>query len=384
MVRRHASALLARDERQWKADLDTSPAAARFTQHQREVFTNLARVPLATWRYDHVTAVSNPDVLSAAAGRLAGRVVVLRVRFEYALALVDPKPTGQDLLLTAVLRPAGWLLAGQSDVTGVGDQSWWGPWDFGPLLVLARPHTLVLAHPSHAADMETFSSAVERSVRVVNRVWGSGWNDHVAVLIPDTPAEFEAEVKGLGESQNLAAAAVADRVTPDHVVVGARIVINPVNLSKLVGADRQVVLQHEVMHVAARADTSDQMPSWVVEGFADYAGYLDSGQPVATAAAELAAEIRAGQVPMRLPTDTDFSGSNTRLSQVYQQAWLACRLIARRDGERGLVRFYKTVNAIAAAGKPGTSVPVALRQVMHLDLASFTALWRTNLIAELP
>jgi hypothetical protein len=355
------------------------------------VFGNLAAVPLATWRYVLIAPVTDPAVITPAAVRLGGRAVVLHVDLQYALAVVDPAPTAHGLWLTAVLRPGGWRLAADTDAAGAGGPSWQGPWDFGPLIARTGPHTLVLAHPAHATDAATFGGLVERSVPVVSRVWGDGWNDHVAVLIPDTTAEFDA-VTGSGANSDetaIAAVAVADSIGGGPsgsggpgTVLGARIVLNPTNLAKLDPAGRRLVVQHELTHIATRADTSDQMPAWLIEGFADYVGNLDSGQPVPVAARELATEVRRGTVPSALPGNADFDGTNGRLAQVYEQSWLACRLVARRYGQPALVRLYRRV-ALAARTDPATAAATGLGEVLHLTPVAFTSAWRADLVREL-
>ncbi|HEY2041984.1 MAG TPA: hypothetical protein VGH11_04840 [Jatrophihabitans sp.] len=382
LLEHHATALTDRDSSAWSADLDSAAPAQDFAAHQREVYTNLTDVPLTVWRYTLVAPVTSPDQIAAAAARLGGRVVILHVRLEYALRTVDPQPTAKDLWLTGVRRAGGWKLAGDSDVAQAGGASWKGPWDFGPLRTRSGAHTLVLAHPDHFAALATFGDLVERSVPVVTSVWGSGWNDHVAVLIPDSSAEFAAVTSDSADTSDLAAVAVADQVTSTGTVLGARIVLNPSTLSRLDAAGRRLVVQHELTHIAARAQTSDQMPTWVIEGFADYVGNLGSGQSVPATAAELANEVRRGIVPAALPSTADFGGANSRLAQVYEQSWLACRLIASRAGQSGLVRFYRTVSS-TAAGNPDGAVGVGLRDVLHTTPAAFTLSWKAYLRAEL-
>jgi hypothetical protein len=378
----HAAALQQRSAAGWSAGLDPSAASANYAARQRAVFSNLADVPLATWRYVLTAPVTDPTVLGPAAARLGGPVVVLHVELQYAFAVVDPAPTSKDLWLTAVQRSAGWLLAADDDAAAVGGMSWRGPWDYGPLLSSTSAHTLVLVHPAHRADAAVFGALVERSVPVVASVWGNAWNEHVAVLIPDTDAEF-AEVSGDGgDTHDLAAVAVADSVTVDQTVLGARIVLNPDNLSRLDATGRKLVVQHELTHIASRAVTDDQMPTWLIEGFADYVGNLGSGQSVPTAAAELTTEVRAGRVPTALPTDADFDGTDNRLPQVYAEAWLACRLIASKLGQQGLVKFYKVVST-AARTDPASATSKGLQSLLHLDVAAFTASWRAYLKLEL-
>jgi hypothetical protein len=382
MLQTHARAVLDHDPAAWAASLDSTAAASAFAQRQRAVFDSLAQVPLRTWRYVLSAPVTAPDVLGPAAERLSGRVVVLQVRLEYAIDRVDPEPTSKNLWLTAVHRDAGWRLAGDDDAAQTGGVSWHGPWDFGPVAVYRSAQTLVLAHPAHAAESATFAALVERSIPVVRRVWGTDWNDYVAVLIPDSAEEFTSVAGATGDNHDLAAVAVADSVSSSRVVLGSRIILNPTTLNRLDAAGRRLVVQHELTHIATRAATSDPMPTWVIEGFADYVGNLDSSQSVPESAAELAAEVKTGKVPTVLPTAADFDGANPRLAQVYEESWLACRLIARRAGEPGLVRFYKAVSNIAASD-PDTAVSGALKQVLGVTPAAFVADWRADLVAEL-
>lgn len=381
VLRRHAAALIDRDQQAWTADLDDSAAAAGYAGRQRQVFANLAQAPLDAWRYVLIAPVTDSNVLAPAAARLGGQVVIVHVELQYALAKVDPAPTGKQLWLTGVRRGAGWKLAADDDAAGAGGASWRGPWDFGQLLVRRGPHTLVLAHPAHRQDEAVFADLIETSLPVVTRVWGRDWNNQVAVLIPDTPQEFAAVTGGQADSHELAAVAVADQVRPDGVVLGARIVINPTNLARLDAAGRRLVVAHELSHIASRAVTSDQMPTWLIEGMADYVGNLDSGLSVAATAAELAADVRAGKAPSALPSDAEFTGSSA-LPQAYEKSWLACRLIADRVGQDGLVRFYRVV-AEAAGVDPATAVAIGLRQVLRTDVAAFTAAWRSYLIGQL-
>jgi hypothetical protein len=149
------------------------------------------------------------------------------------------------------------------------------------------------------------------------------------VLVPGSAAEA-ARVAGVGSVDGLAA--VAD---------DGRVVVVPENFARLTPTGRDIVLTHELTHVAAG---TKRLPVWLYEGFADYVGYRDAGLPVRVAAAELAAEVRAGRLPGELPGPAAFAPSSRdpgRLARAYQEAWLACRFIAERFGEGTLVRLYR-------------------------------------------
>ena len=378
----HATALLDRDRGSYDQGLDTAAVSAGFGATQRAVFDNVAQLPLTTWRYVLDSPVTSPDVLVPAAARLGGRVVVVHVKLVYGLRAVDPQPTSKDQWLTAVDRSGSWLLAGDSDAAGQGGPSWRGPWDFGPLSVVNGSHTLVIGHPDRAGELAGFGALVDAAVPVVDSVWGSGWNQQVAVLIPDSTQEFAAVTADTGNTSDVAAVSVADEVQPDGTVLGARIVLNPATLGQLDGPGRRLVIQHELTHIATRAATVDAMPTWVIEGFADYVGNLGSSQRVPAIAAELAAEVRRGVVPTALPADSEFDGGNARLSQVYEESWLACRLIAARAGQQGLVRFYRAVGT-AARVNADTAAAAGLRSILGLSVPVFTAAWRADLIRQL-
>ena len=106
-----------------------------------------------------------------------------------------------------------------------------------------------------------------------------------------------------------------------------------------------------------------------------------SGRRQAVAAAELRRDVLAGDVPAALPADSAFAAGAPGRAQAYEQAWLACRLLAARAGVVGLARFYRAVGtAVAPAAQ---AVATALHAAVGLSLAAFTAQWRAYLIREL-
>ena len=85
--------------------------------------------------------------------------------------------------------------------------------------------------------------------------------------------------------------------------------------------------------------------------------------------------------PATLPADTAFSAGGAGLASAYEQAWLACRLIAQLGGQDGLVRFYRT--AAGAVLPVADAVATGLRDATGLTLSAFTARWRSYLDSEL-
>lgn len=377
MLDRHGADVLHRDRRDFVADLDTDPAAATYRKAQSAVFDNVAGVPLAAWAYRVSAPVTGGDVLGQAATRYHAPVLIARIAFSYQLRGVDPAPTEHDSWLTFVRRGDHVRIAGDADLADQGGQSWRGPWDFGPVSVYRGGACLILAHPGDVTELAGLAAVVDSAVRAVTAVWGTDWGRRVVVFVPDTADELQAALGG-PPGTDTAAQTIGD---PNNPRTGLRVVLDLDAGTRLSPIGLQIVVRHEITHVAAWSVTDQNLPTWLVEGFADYVGNLDSGQPVAVAAAELAAQLRTGPVPAALPTTADFDQAGPRLPAVYEQAWLAGRLIASLAGPAGLVRVYHLV--AATTGSPGDGVDHALRTVVHMTLGQFTARWQQYLRTEL-
>ncbi len=374
-----AAALLRRDRAGWLAGID--PRAAAFRAKQAAVFDALAAVPLTAWQYS-----MNPDLERAlgagVAQRYAAPVWTPVVTLRYALRDVDGEPTERTMVFTFVRRAGRWYLASDADAAADGTRTWRGLWDFGRVLARRGRSSLVLAHPGHAGLLATYVRAVDDAVPAVTAVWGPGWRRQVAVLLPDTQTEMAALVGARYALARIAAVAIADYAdSAAGTARGQRVVVNPVNLDRLNSLGREIVLRHEITHVASRAATSETMPTWLVEGFADYVGYSDTGLPVGVVAQDLRTEVRAGHWPGTLPADRDYRSDAPGLAVAYETGWTACRFIASRAGPAGLVRFYRLVGT---GGRTRTgAVEVALRQVLRTGYAGFVAQWRGAVRAEL-
>lgn len=382
LLARHGAAVVQHDAAAYLADVDPASQAADFRVEQRQVFANLMKLPLATWSY-HVEGETDAKGAEAAAGRRFGTdAIIVRLSLNYAFRGIDRIPTHHDLWWTFVRHDGHVVVAADDSLAQAGGQSWQGPWDFGPLVVRRGARSLVIGHPDSEHALDGIRSTVDAAVPVVTSVWGTNWSQDVAVIVPSSDAELRAQA-GESSDATLTVAAVAisdgqDPVTGD--VYGQRLIVNPATLRQLSPVGQQIVVRHEITHIAAAASTSAASPTWLVEGFADYVGNMGSGQSVTTTAAELTADVRHGRVPSALPT-TDAFSTQGQSAQAYEGAWLACRLIAQRAGQDGLVRFYRLVGASPLSSD--AAVAAGLRRVLHESTAQFTAQWRGYLIAQL-
>lgn len=363
LLERRAHAIRTRDRTAFSATLDFK--ARDFAQRQLAVFDALAAVPLESWRYD----VDPEDTARVRDDRGADEAWAPRVTLRYRLRGYDDSDAASDQFFTFVRRGQRWLVAADDDFARDGRRTARHLWDFGTVSVVRGDAAMVLGHPGTHAFLRDVARHADDAVPRVTAVWGRAWPERVVVLVPATQDETGAILGDDGDLSRIAAVSVAelpgrrgDRPS------GNRIVVNPPNFRRLGNTGRRVVMTHEVTHVATRDAGAVGVPTWLVEGFADYVGYLRSGLPARTICQELARDVRAGRAPTALPKDTAFDGGNTALAQAYESAWLAVRLVGERLGQRGLVRFYRT--ALTA----GTAT--AFADVLHLTEQRFVALWR--------
>jgi hypothetical protein len=372
LLDRRADALLRRDRAGWLAGVD--PAATALRTRQAALLGNITAVPLGVWRY----TVEPGD----AAGRMdsGGGTWTVRVTLHYALREIDPVPTERPLVLTFADRGGRWLIVSDERASVDGARTWRGPWEHGRLLVRRGTASLVFAHPANAGRLAAFAAVVDAVVPRVRAVVGRTTPARVAVFIPDDQREMAALVGQKLVLSTIAAVAVADSVDTDRGQArGQRVVVNPANIDRLGVLGRRVVLEHEVTHLATRSLTGPDTPIWLVEGFADWVGYGDSGLPARQVGDELRAALRRGDWPGRLPVVADFRGDSPRLALAYEEGWSACRLIADRAGPAALLALYR---AVGTAADPVAALDAQLRRTLGLTTAQFTARWRAGVRAE--
>ncbi|MCC8244725.1 hypothetical protein [Saccharothrix luteola] len=383
LLERRARAVLDRDETAFTADLDPL-ADAGFRQRQRDLFRNLSSVPLAEWEYvaDLVSDTEGQaDVTGTDVTTLdlpaADEVWAPDVRLSYRLRGVDVEPSSQGMAYLFTRRDGRWYLNSDTALEPLGKRTWRGPWDFGPSHVLAGAGGLVLSHPGGEVLAARVLAELDGAVTAVTEVWGQAWARQVAVLIPASPAEMVALVGPGFATGAIAGVAVADRVDPDtHTARGQRVVLNPDSAGALSPLALRVLLRHEITHVAARGETVDGAPMWVLEGFADYVGYRRSDVPPAKAAPLLAARVRQS-LPSSLPSDADFRGDGMELA--YQEAWSLNLYLASSLGEPGLVALYRRLARVRASEVDGV-----LLEVTGGDTSALVRGWQEFLRRSFP
>ncbi|TCC50157.1 hypothetical protein E0H75_17945 [Kribbella capetownensis] len=348
------------------------PRAAEFRAAARTIFANLTNLPIGSFTLRYVsddTGALTPDRQAELGGSESW---LAQVEVSWQLAGYDTKPAREMLPVTFVSRDGTTFAASFSERFVAGQRR--PIWTLGPIDVAKSEHSLVISLGSES-DAKTYLSVADRAAESVSEVWGkTNWRQKVIVYLPAKQAQMEAI---LGAAPNtytqIAAVTMAELDTP-QVGAPVRIVANPKLFEELGKQGRRIVLTHETTHVASTA-TASPVPLWLAEGFADYVAFTAVPVQDESAAKELFKAIRAGDVPATLPTTQSFAASAKDLPQAYESAWLACRLIAEREGQSKLVKFYRAVHA----SKSSTGLADAFKSVLDMTEAEFVVEWQKYL-----
>ncbi|MEV0369423.1 hypothetical protein AB0I10_06320 [Streptomyces sp. NPDC050636] len=343
MLDARARAVQDRDAAGFLGSVD--PRATGYRDRQRQVFGNLAALPLTDWHYDLVSTGAFPLPDGGHGERLAAEV-----RLSYRLKGYDTAPVTAIQYLTLTERDGRWRISSDRDGAAAGRTGTRQLWDQGPVRLVRGRHSLVLGDAADPARLRDLAHRVDAAVPAVSAAWKGTWSRKVVVEAPDS-VERMAQLLGSDDPSGYAgiAAVTTGEAGASTTAPADRVIVNPDAYEELTDLGRAVVLTHETTHVATRTVTTAATPLWLSEGFADWVAYRGTHRKAATAAPELSRAVATGRPPARLPSDEDFgfTAGADRLAKAYEGGWLACRMIADKWGEAKLIAFYR------AAGKSG-------------------------------
>ncbi|PKW25597.1 hypothetical protein ATL31_0394 [Phycicoccus duodecadis] len=298
------------------------------------------------------------------------------VTLRYRVAGVDRAE--RTATVRYALRRAGerWLVA---DETATGTDAA-PPWLAMPGLTVRRGRSVVVAGTAPEAALAAAATTVDRSLPVLARLW-PGTPRRTLVLLPETPAEA-ATLRGDGGAAVGRVAATTDGPTDAAgLATGDRVLVDPDARRRLTPVGRDVVLTHELAHVAVRGSVPGTAPLWLSEGYADHVGYARAGLPERTLAAPLVAAVRAGTAPAALPTDTALDPGVSDIEVGYLAAWQAAQTVVALAGEAGLRRLVRACTATGGAEAAARACDAAMPGVIGTDRAGLTRRWRQRLAA---
>lgn len=362
---RRAEAVLAADPARYLETVDPGPGPGTpaHRDRQRRVTANLARLPVASWAYDvqHVT--------------VQGHEAVATVALRYRLDPGARSPVTERERFRLLRRDGRWYVAGELP------DSARQVWEQGRMRVVRGEHSLVLGAVGRA-ELRRIAGRADTAVAAATRAWPEARPLRTVVLVPASLRDM-AELLDGDVATYTGIAAVTTGPPEGEPGEWRRVVVNRQAYARLSDRGRQVVITHETAHVATRAHTRPSTPLWLSEGMADWIAYRGTGTEPVAAAPTLAADVRDGELPRRLPRDAHFGfdGGSHALGTAYEGSWLACRMIADRWGAAGLAEFYVAVGE--AEVSQNAAVDRALEDVLGTDREEFIRMWRLYLRAQL-
>lgn len=250
-------------------------------------------------------------------------------------------------------------------ITGLGGGARISPlWLRERLAVRRTPQALVMAAGEQAdREAQVYLQRVRRAIPVVRQVLPR-WRPSVVVEVPASAAELDDSLNVADGTYAGIAAVTAGADGSAREDAPVRVFVNPEVTGRLRGAGAQVVISHELVHVATEANTAVLDP-WLLEGFADYVALRDVDLPLSTTAARASASVRRNGVPDHLPGSAEFDTAATDLEAAYEFAWLACVEVADQVGERGLVKVYGAATKGASTREGLATVGLTLDDVLR-------------------
>ena len=308
----------------------------------------------------------------------SGTAGTMRVRaaLAYRLAGLDRVDRTTSVLVELRRGPGGWAVASEAaDAAGAP------PWVVMPDLRVVRGRHAVVAGTVADSRLAQQVRVVDRALPRLRRLWARA-PQHVLVLAPGTDAEADA-LLGRAPGTGGAPVAATTEGPPGHDGRAAadRVVLDPTAGSRLTAAGRDVVLTHELTHVAVRATVAGHPAAWLSEGYADHVGYERADVPVVRLLEPLLREVRTGRTPTALPHAADLDPRSGAIEVPYLGAWQAVELLADEYGEDALRRLVVAASVTGSDAQAEAATDRALREVLGTSRAELTTRWQRRLDA---
>jgi hypothetical protein len=368
LLDKRAQALLRHDKAAFLATVDRRRTT--FYRAQSALFDRMATVPFTAFSY----AVPDPlqDVGSDKARRRYSPTVVSMFPIEASFGFrgQDSSPFLARYYYTFAITDAGWRIAGQDDVP-TPLRSDVEIWDAGGVQTVASPRTLVVFHPGDAGLARRLLTVAERGYAQVAASWSGKWDHKVVILVPRDQREAQRLVSSRNLTDVAAVTSSAVEAGPLHRVLGNRIIVNTSLIEGYRTLDLQVVLTHEMTHVATRS-AGVGVPLYLVEGFADYTALRPLDASVRVTRPSLALAVRANRFSGRLPSRGALTGNDAALA--YDEASTFCLWVESTYGESKLQAFYRSFGDLTNEASRQEE-DVRFRRVLGISRATAERNW---------
>ena len=297
----------------------------------------------------------------------ADQVVEVQVQTRYRFTGQDTSPVLARHSYTFVLTRSVWRIADDAIRRGRDDVE---IWDGGPVRTARSARTLIVHHPGQEVLAKRLLRVADRAYAQVDAAWTGDWERKAVILVPKDQEEAERLVGARNLARVAAVASSSVESGASERVLGNRIVVNTDNVVRYNGLNLQVLITHEMTHVATRT-LGDGVPLLLVEGFADWAALKPLGYPFAVTRPNLARAVREGRFDGTLPRDGEFRGSDAAVA--YDEGSAFCLWVANTYGTGKLQALYRQFKGSDPTGD--TELDRGLRRVLHLSLKKAQGRW---------
>lgn len=309
-----------------------------FVREQRQYFENVTALPLQRFGYT-VGSEQFPSMLIK--GRWSQTAMLPKTTLVMQLDGFDAVPVRRTVGITFSNDTGRWMIVSVSEASSVADQP--EPWDLTRVRVLRSGGVLGIFGDRTWPRAREVVATVNEGIEQVSRALPWAWSQHVVVYGFENADVLESfrDVPG-GNINHVGALAF-----PVHAkgssgrLAGTRTALLPSTLE----ADRGTlgrIVRHELAHVAL-GTRDDGVPTWLVEGIAEYL----AARPMAPADKRIAnvAVARSADGATQLPPSDGFNGTDQ--SWNYSLAWMACDYVAATEGE---TRLWSLLEAMRDGG----------------------------------
>jgi hypothetical protein len=305
----------------------------------------------------------------------AEQVEVARVQARYRFEGQDASPVLARYSYTFALTRSGWRIAGNGDdqFPGRDDVE---IWDSGPVRTVRSARTLIVHHPGEEVLARRLLRVADRGYAQVGAAWTGRWERKAVILVPRDEREAERLVGARDLSRVAAVASSSVESGAAERVLGNRIVVNTANVGKYDDLNLQILLTHEMTHVATRT-LGDGVPLLLVEGFADWAALKPLGYPFRVTRPALARQ--GSRFDAALPDDAEFRGPQAAVA--YDEGSAFCLWVAETAGPAKLRALYRQF----AGSDPPSSAQFdrGFRRVLGISRRTAEGRWAAWVRAQL-
>jgi hypothetical protein len=360
LLAKRAKAVLGDDRAAFLATVEKRPKA--FYQRQGTLFEAMRTVPFSSFAYE----ITRLEVsLSPPRGYNGNEAYQAQVETRYRFEGQDDSPVLARDSFTFVKTRAGWRIAGPGDA-GMRRRDDVEIWHGGPVKTVRSPRTLIVYHEGQRDLAGRLLQVADRAYAQVGVAWTGRWERKAVILVPRNQAEAE-KLVGARDLSRVAAVASSSVESGDvERVLGNRIVVNSTNVARYDLLNLQVLITHEMTHVATRT-LGDGVPLLLVEGFADYAAL----KPVRLTFEETHRALARRSFDGRLPGNEDFRSRNAPVA--YDEGSSFCQWVALTYGSRKLQTLYREFRGSDPPSR--AELDSGFRQVLRISRATAERRW---------